>query len=516
MSKHIIRKQTMQVGGLTLLSRGFGIFREILMVRYLGVSGLSDAFLTAFKIPNLLRKAFAEGALSAAFIPTVVQIVRKDGPSAINSMMTLGFILFEGLVLLIVFLVMLFADSFLRYIVPGFTQEQIQVCVPMLRVLMPFIFFISSSALLAGPLQAVNHFFVPAFGPTLLNIIFIIGLLICIAFKLSVITFCWFVIAGGFLLLISHLIMYFKLHFRFGVIAHKDIKKFGSILIKFLLCLPAVSIMEVNSFIDTSFASYLVEGSISLINYANRFVGIPLGVFAVAFSTTLLPHVSRVSSYAPKRLHYYLLESTKVVLWVTLPVVLLMWILSDKIFLTFFPSDVSGAQIHEAGTILKVFLIGLFFFSINKILLNMFYALHMTWIPGIISVFATGVNILFNWLFLDWLQAIGLASATVISAILQTVLFFVVLRYYYNFSFYVGALTEFLLRTGFQLLVMTCAFIVLYNLSLAYINTCSDWWAKMLSESMLFWVWVCPLACLFFLAIYVTRKFFGIKMYFVD
>jgi putative peptidoglycan lipid II flippase len=516
MNKQTIRKNTIQIAALTLLSRGFGVLREILMVRYLGVSGLSDAFLTAFKIPNLLRKAFAEGALSAAFIPTVAQIVRKDGPSSISSMMTLGFILFEGLVLLIVFLVMLFADTFLRYIVPGFTEAQIQVCVPMLRVLMPFIFFISSSALLAGPLQAVNHFFVPAFGPILLNIVFIIGLLVCLFYKLPVIIFCWFVIAGGFLLLVSHLIAYLKLHFRFGVIESKDVRRFGTILIKFLLCLPAVSIMEVNSFIDTSFASYLVEGSISLINYANRFVGIPLGVFAVAFSTTLLPHVSRVSSYAPKRLHYYLFESTKVVLWVTLPVVVLMWILSDKIFLTFLPAGVSGAQIHEAATIMKVFLIGLFFFSINKILLNMFYALHMTWIPGIISVFATGVNILFNWLFLDWLQAIGLVWATVISAVIQTVLFFIALRYYYNFSFYFGALAEFLLRSGLQLVVMTGAFLGMYSLALAYIMTLSPWWVAMLNESMLFWVWVGPIAGLFYLALYFTRKVFGIKMYFMD
>lgn len=516
MSKQAIRKNTMQIAALTLLSRGFGIFRELLMVRYLGVSGLSDAFLTAYKIPNLLRKAFAEGALSAAFIPTVVQTVRKDGPASIGSMMTLGFILFEGLVLCIVFIVMLFADTLLHYIVPGFTEAQIQVCVPMLRVLMPFIFFISSSALLAGPLQAVNHFFVPAFGPILLNIVFIIGLLICLLFDLPVLIFCWFVIAGGFLLLLSHLIAYIKLHFKFGAIRKKDVKQFGSILVKFLLCLPAVSIMEVNSFIDTSFASYLVEGSISLINYANRFVGIPLGVFAVAFSTTLLPHVSRVSSYAPKRLHYYLLESTKMVLWVTLPVVLLMWLMSNQIFLTFLPKQVSAAQIHEAATILKVFLIGLFFFSINKILLNMFYALHMTWIPGVISVFATGINILFNWLFLDSLQTVGLAWATVISAIVQTVLFLVVLRYWYKFALYPRALGSFALRYGAQLALATLMFMGAYNLILFWFAHLPAWWHALLIDSVLFWFWLAPLAGLFFAVIYFTRRLFGIHMYFMD
>ncbi len=516
MSKHALRKNTIQVGGLTLLSRAFGVLREILITRYLGVSGLSDAFYTAYKIPNLLRKAFAEGALSAAFIPTVVQSVRKDGIHSIGSMMTLGFIVFEGLVLLIVFLVMLFAVPILNLIVPGFSAEQIELCVPMVRVLMPFIFFISSSALLAGPLNAVNHFFVPAFGPTLLNIVFILGLVICLIFKLPVITFCWFVIGAGFLLLLTHLIAYIKLHFTFAHIKKSDVHKFGSVMVKFLLCLPAVSIMEINSFIDTSFASYLVEGSISLINYANRFVGIPLGVFAVAFSTTLLPHVSHVSSYAPKRLHFYLFESTKFVMWVTLPVAILMWILSEQIFVTFFPATVSIEQIHQAAAILRVFIIGLFFFSINKILLNMFYALHMTWIPGIISVFATVVNILFNWLFLDALQAVGLVWATVISAILQTILFLIVLRMYYKFTFYMIPMMGFILRYGAQLVLVTGTFLAIYWSALSSLALLPEWWGKLFTTSMLFWVWIAPIAGFYMLAIYFTRRIFGIKLYFVD
>lgn len=516
MSKQSIKNGTLQIAGLTLLSRGFGIIREFLLLRYLGVSGLSDAFLTAYKIPNLLRKAFAEGALSAAFIPTISQAVRKEGSRAIGSMMTLGFIFFEGAVLFIVFLVMLFAEQLLGYIVPGFTQEQIQICVPMLRVLMPFIFFISSSALLAGPLQAVNHFFVPAFGPILLNIVYIIGLLICLSFNLPVLVFCWVIIAGGFLLLLSHLIAYFKLNFVFNGVKRSDIKRFGSIVIKFLLCLPAVSIMEVNSFIDTSFASFLTEGSISLINYANRFVGIPMGVFTVAFATTLLPHVSRVGGYAPKRLHYYLFESTKLVLWITLPVMVIMWIVSEKIFSTFLPGSVSVGQIFEAASILKIFLVGLFFFSINKILLNMFYALHMTWIPGIISALATGVNIFFNWFWIDTLQAKGLALATVVAAILQTTLFFLVLGYHYKFSFYIPALSSFVLRYIGQLVLFTFLFKGIYLIIFSFFHSLSPWWGALLNESMIFWLWVGPLAIVYLLGLFFTRRLFGITLYFMD
>jgi len=517
MNKHTIRKQTMQVGGLTLLSRGFGILRELLIIRYLGASWISDAFFTAYKIPNSLRKVFAEGALSAAYIPTLVQTVHKEGRGAVNSMMTLGFIMFEGAVLALVALITLFAGPVIRFIVPGFSEDQVQMTIPMLQILMPFIFFISSSALLTGALQAVNHFFIPAFGPILLNIVFIAGILVCLHFQLPVTVLCWFVLFGGFVLFVSHLIAYIKLNFSFGSIKKEDIKRFRSILVKFLLCLPAVSIMEVNLFIDTSFASFLGEGTISMMNYANRFVGIPLGVFAVAFSTILLPHVSRVSSYAPKRLRFYLFESTKFVLWVTLPVALMMWFFNEKIFSTLFLSDkFTMAQVIQTAAIMTPFLAGLFFFSINKILLNMYYALHVTWVPAIISAFATAINFLFNWLVLDWLGAVGLAWATTLSAVVQTILFLVVLRYYYKFNLYLDVLGMFLLRYGLQLLLFGLMFRGLYSLIVFYMMQLPEWWTHLLLDKILFWAWVGPLAGLFFLALYFTRNLFGIKIYFMD
>src|SRR4029079_6497310 len=99
LTKNKIIKKTIEVGSSTLLSRFFGILREVLMVRYLGVSGLSDAFLTAFKIPNSLRKIFAEGALSAAFVPTVVSTMHHENKSAVSGLMSLAFLVFEGMVL---------------------------------------------------------------------------------------------------------------------------------------------------------------------------------------------------------------------------------------------------------------------------------------------------------------------------------------------------------------------------------------------------------------------------------
>src|SRR5258708_10735980 len=162
LSQKTILKKTIQVGSSTLLSRFFGIVREILMVRYLGAGGLSDAFLTAYKFPNSLRKIFAEGALSAAFIPTVVQTLKHGDKNAIAGLMSLAFLVFEGTVLALCALIMKHAEQVIGFIAPGFSEQQIIQTIPMVHILMPFIFFISSSALLAGALQAVGHFFIPA------------------------------------------------------------------------------------------------------------------------------------------------------------------------------------------------------------------------------------------------------------------------------------------------------------------------------------------------------------------
>ncbi len=515
-SKKKIMQKTFQVGGFTLLSRFLGIIREVLMTRYLGVSALSDAFITAYKIPNSLRKIFAEGALSAAFIPTIVQTVQTEGRKAITSLMTLGFLVFEGLVLILCALIMWNAQSVIQAIAPGFSMEQSAAAVPYLQILMPFIFFLSSSALLTGALQSVGHFFISAFSPVLLNIIFITGLLICLHFNLQVEVLCWFILGGGFLQFLAHIITYFRLHFSFGSINSQDFSRFLHILGKFCLCAISMSVMEVGLFIDTSFASFLSKGSISLIYYANRFMGIPLGVFAVAFSTILLPHFSRVALYAHSRLRFYLLESAKFIFWVTVPVALMMMLFSEKIFYTIFLSkNFTLMQVQEAATILRAFLIGLFFFSLNKILLNMYYALHVTWLPAFIAGGATIVNVLFNSMFLHWLQAPGLAFATTLSGIAQTCLFLLILDWKYGVPFYMHKFIHFAMRYIIQISLFFGGFYLIYNLLEKVINTLPSTLANFLLFNIGFWLWVGPLMGLFMLVLWYARHWFGIQLYFL-
>lgn len=517
MSQNKILKKTIEVGSSTLLSRFFGIVREVIMVRYLGASGLSDAFLTAYKIPNSLRKIFAEGALSAAFIPTIVSTIKHDDKQGIAGLMSLSFLVFEGMVVTLCALIMIYAQNIIQFIAPGFSAEQVAQAIPMLHILMPFILFISSSALLGGALHAVGHFFIPAIAPVIINIIFIAGICICLFFNLPVTTLCWFIVLAGAVHFLMHLSMYFKFHFFFGRITRKDLSIFARIMGKFLLCLPSISLMEVALFIDTSFASLLAPGSISLLYYANRFVGIPQGVFAVAFSTVLLPHFSRIHTYSTKRLHFYLLESAKFVLWVTIPVALLMAFFSQEIFSTIFLSKkFTLLQAQEAGNILCAFLIGLFFFSLNKILLNIFYAMHAAWIPAIIALCATIINIILNMLFIEQFQTVGLATATTLSSMVQTACFIVVLHKKYNFRIYLLPFLLFALRYAIQLAFCSALFWLSYCGIIKLITLLlPTQLSSFFIDHVGLWLWVGPLAFICIALLYFSRSLFKINLHFL-
>lgn len=522
-NKKSILKKAAQVSGSTMLSRVFGIIRELMLANFLGVGVMSDAFIIAFKLPNSLRKIFAEGALSAAMVPSVVQTLRQKNIKSVNKLTTLAFLVFEGVLIGLCFFVVLFPNPIIKLCAPGFSPEKMIFCAKLLKILMPFVFFISSSALLAGPLQAIGHFFVPAISPVLINIIFIGSMLICTAFGLPIEVFCYFVLLAGLLQFLLHLFMYFRLGFSFEKYDSETKLSFWHVIKKFVPCLFSMSVVELSLFIDTSFGSYLPDGSVSLINYAERFMNIPLSVFGVAFSTILLPHFAKLTLYAPKRIKFYLLEATKFIFWMAIPVVVMMMFFSTNIFSTLFYKKFTFAQTGEAGAILVAYLFGVFFFSINKILLNVFYSFHSMWIPTIISIGGTVTNLLMNMLFIRIFlylglshASIGLAVATTTSAVVQTVLYIILLNRVFHVKFYLGKFTEFLLKYTLQLSFIFAIMYFIYNFAYKIVGALTGKHAAFFLTKFGFWLWVGPLALFTFLLLYYTRKIFNIKLYFLD
>jgi putative peptidoglycan lipid II flippase len=190
---------------------------------------------------------------------------------------------------------------------------------------------------------------------------------------------------------------------------------------------------------------------------------------------------------------------------------------SEEIFSTIFLSKKFAlAQVQEAGAILRAFLLGLFFFSLNKILLNIFYAMHAAWIPACIALCATVINVILNMLFIDHFQATGLAFATTISGIIQTILFLMVLYKKYTFRIYFMPFLKFVLRYTAQLTVFGAAFLACYYSIIKIITTLfSTALSAFFITKIGLWLWVGPLSLLFLGLLYISRSLCNIQLHFL-
>ncbi len=515
MEKKTVIKQTIGFGTATFVSRILGFARDILLINYLGAGIISDAFMTAYRLPNSLRKIFAEGAMSSSLTPTLVHTHRTSTRSAINSLMLLSLLIFEGALVVICGLTIWKAEAIIYFLAPGFSAEKIAFTIPFFRILMPLILFISTSALFASALQSVNHFFIPAVAQVLFNVIFIGSIALCLYNQWNPELFCYFVLAAGLAQFVLHLIWYIRLNFAFAKINSATWNQFKSVGFKFFFCFISTGLSEIYILVDTVFCSYLKDGSVTLMHTATRFMGLPMGIFATALATIMLPYVSRISSYAPRRLSFYLLEITKLVFWVTIPVTILMAFFSEKMFHTIF-SKFSVNQSLEAGMILTAFSIGIFALSLRKMLLNIYYSLHVTWLPAILSVIATMTNIGLNFVLMKYWQATGLAIASTIAGFIEMILLLIFLYYYFGFGMNFGRLVKFIGRYCLQLLLVFAPLYFIYQSMTNILNHASPGISTFFLYKIGFWIWVGPLCLIAAGAIYFTRKKFKLDLYFLD
>ncbi|MFA5074927.1 MAG: murein biosynthesis integral membrane protein MurJ [Candidatus Babeliales bacterium] len=514
LDKKSILKKTVQFGGITLLSRILGIIRDMLLGRFLGIGIKSDAFIMAYRIPNFLRRIFAEGALSASFVPVFIKKTKNKELENPNGLMTLSFLFFEGIVFLLCLFAIIFPSLIFKLIAPGFSQEQLSYAIPCLRILFPLLFFISSSALLAGALNAVNHFFIPALCPALLNVVWISSLSLCLKFNLSINFLCYSILFGGFLNFLVHLIVYLKYNFSFGFIDRQAKDAFKLILSKFTPSLLGVSVIEINLLIDTFIGSFLPAGSVSILYFAGLFANLPIGIFAVGFATVLLSQFSRVAVYAPKRLNFYILEITKFISWLIIPVMLFLIFVSEPIFSILMLGKKSNIHdVFVAKWVLIIFSAGLVFFCLNKILVNIFYSLHDTKSPTFALVCSTIINFLGNIIGIKLWGIFGIAGATSISALTLTFMLLRFLHKKHKFKFYSASYFNFLGRYVVQLLIASLIFLISYFTIFRYLQDSN--WYNFFYISWGYWFVVFPLAAICIAFLFFTKKLFGIKLYFL-
>lgn len=512
LTKKAILKKTAQISVLTLTSRMLGIVREILQGQFLGVGIESDAFITAFKIPNLLRKIFEDGGLSSALVPHLVKIMHESGKERASRLITATLFIFESIMLLLCVGVIAFPTKIAHLIAPGFSPDQIAATIPLMQIMFPLIMFFSSCTMVASALYAINHFFVPSLGPVFFNITYVSGLMLCIKYKWTVSTLAWFVLAAGSTKLISRTITYFYYNFSFGLPDKECFDDLAIVFKRFLPCLTSFGAIELSLFLDSIISSYLPKGSVTLLYYAQRFFMMPHSIISVALSAVLLSHFSKTAIENPKRLPFLMLESNKIVTWISLPVMCFMMFVSYPLFANLMlKGRATGAELAIASSLLSIFLIGFPLQAVNKIMLNIFYANNDTTTPTYIIIVTTILVTALNYVGIWFIGIYAMALGALLSAVLKTLLFGLALHYKHGITCAVDKFGSFLMRSLGQLACGVCIFAIFYVTLIRLIFYMSL--QPIFIDGRGYWVWMLGLLGIVLFFMWKTQKRFGIRLY---
>jgi putative peptidoglycan lipid II flippase len=421
------------VGFWTSLSRFLGFARDMVIALFMGAGPGADAFFVAFRIPNLLRRLSAEGAFSAAFIPTYVETLQKDGSSEAARLARITFT-FAAIVLgVMTVLGIMFSPWIVRVVAPGFFADpfKFELTVHLNRIMFPYIFFVSLVALAAGVLNSMGHFGAPAAAPVLLNLSMIGSVAaFCTYFNMEPFyALAWGVVAGGILQLLLQLPYLVALgvrlrpdfHFRYPAL-----KKIG------VLFVPAAfggAVYQINVMVGTILASWLPAGGISWLYYADRIVELPLGVFGIALGTAVLPSMSRQATNGDiTSLARSVSFALRLTAFFTIPAMVALIILREPIFAVLFQRGRFTAEDTQAAAYaLLWYAVGLWAFSGLKVVTQGFYSMMDTRTPLWAAIGAVVVNLVAGLLLMGPMKQGGLALATSLAAAFNVVLLFSIL-----------------------------------------------------------------------------------------
>ena len=432
MSKGLL-KSTAVVSVMTLVSRVSGLIRDVVMANILGSGGVADAFFVAFRIPNFLRRIFGEGAFSQAFIPVFSELTETNTQEAkrfVNA--TAGVLALITLVLSI--LGVIFAPFLVSLYAYGYVEkpEQFNATVDALRVMFPYLFCVSLVAMSAGILNTRNRFAVPAVTPVLLNLCmilamwFIVPLMNNAAKALAI----GVMLAGGIQLLFQvpslrkeGYLPTFKIDSK-----NKHTRRV------FKLMLPAVfsvSVAQVNMFVNTVLASFLVTGSVSWLYYSDRLMEFPVGVFGIALATVVLPSLSKEhASGSPEHFSKMLDWALRWVIVISLPATFALYVLAVPLLTTIFQYNAFTINdVLMSGMALQAFAMGVCGFIFVKVLAPGFFARQDTKTPMKVAVISVAINVVLSIVLVKYFQHVGLALSVSIAAWANAVLLFVILLF---------------------------------------------------------------------------------------
>jgi len=421
------------VGSATMLSRVFGLVRDMVIAAFFGASWMSDAFWVAFRIPNTLSRLLGEGALTASFIPVFTEYLHKKTK---EEALELAYNAFTALTIILAFVTVLgiiFSPVIVTVIAPGFVSEpkQFGLAVFLNRLMFPYIFAICVGALCMGILNSFRRFASPALSPVMLNISIVIAALTLRRFFDQPITaLAVGVLIGGVLQLalqwpfLRKSGVKFTLRFNFK---HPGLQQVGRLLIPAML---GAGITTINVFVGTILASMLPGGSVTYLFYADRIMELPLGVFAIAIGTASLPSFSKhVATGKIDELKSSISFSLRLMLFLTIPSTFALMALNQPIISVLFQRGAFDIQAAiNTGQALFFYGVGLWAFSVVRVFVASFNSLQDTKWPMKAAIIAFSVNLVLSLILMHPMKHKGLALANSLSAVANVFILSFVLR----------------------------------------------------------------------------------------
>jgi len=412
------------VGSATLLSRIFGFLRDVVIAWFFGAGLSADAFFVAFRIPNLLRRLFGEGSLSIAFIPVFTEYLTDRGRDEAFRLARSALRLLSIILAVVVVVGILLSPLIIRVIAPGFVDspEKFAVAVNLTRIMFPYIFLIGLVALAMGILNVLGHFAAPALAPVFLNLA-MIGSVFLISPRLEnpITGLAIGVLIGGVLQLALQVPFLIKKGFYFwqkSKLFHPGLKRIG------VLMLPTIfgaAVYQINILVGTLLASLLPEGSVSYLYYADRLVQFPLGIFAIAMATAVLPSLSRQAAANDlNAVTNTFGHAMRLVFFITVPAMVGLIVLREPIVALLFKRGAFDVQATRlTAYALLYYGIGLWAFSAVRIVVSTFYALQDMKTPVRAACISVAANIILGVILMQWMAHGGLALSTSLASMLN-------------------------------------------------------------------------------------------------
>ena len=431
------KKQIARAAGVlglaTILSRVMGMVRDMVVSRLFGAGLATDAFFAAFQIPNMLRRFFAEGALTSAFVPTFSECYTKEGEEAARNLANTCFTLLTIVMAAITLLGILFSPAIVGIMFPGFRElpGKFGLTVFLNRLMFPYIFFISLVALCMGILNTVRHFFTPAISTVFLNIAMILcATLLHHRFQVPIVALAAGVLVGGLLQLLLQLPTLYRK--GFGIRPRCDFRHPAVRRIVLLMgpSVFGVGVYYLNLTVSNILASLLPQGSVSYLYYAQRLFEFPQGIITVSVAQAVLPSMSRQAAAGEmEQLKESLRFGLRITLFITVPAMVGLMVCAVPVFsLLFMGGEFDYAKAVNAAAALRYYSLGLAVMALVRVLIPAFYALKDTRTPVMTAFVAFLLNALFSLLLMGPLRHGGLALATTLSAGGNMVLLYLFLR----------------------------------------------------------------------------------------